>query len=185
MVYRYRYKPRRKRKLRVHDILIIVLCIALAVLLYQMLLVPVLQVPSFVVLSGLSTTGYVQVAVDAEVMGGNGIVTLTGGCYQITAYTEAVQAESIANGLAGHVGFRPGTHDLIKDVFENLGIEVLMVKVTELKNNTFFGRLILRQGNSVVSLDARPSDATAIAVRFGAPVYVKESLMKDLGRKIC
>jgi bifunctional DNase/RNase len=60
-----------------------------------------------------------------------------------------------------------------------------MVKIVEIRNNTFIGRLILQQGNKVVSLDSRPSDGIAIAVRTGSPVYIKESLMKEQGKYIC
>jgi hypothetical protein len=133
----------------------------------------------------LSTTGYVQVNISAGIEDGKGLVFLTSGCYQIIANTDEWQAQSIANGLEGYVGFRPGTHDLVKDAMEQLDIEVVMVKVTEVRNSTFFGRLILRQGNRILSLDARPSDATAIAVRMGAPVYVNEKLMEEYGEKVC
>lgn len=138
-----------------------------------------------VLLPELSTFGYIEVEVNAEVVGNQGIVTLTSDCYQIIAYTEASQAESIKRGLAGKIPFRPNAHDLIKAIFESFDIEVIMVKITELKNNTFFGRIFLKQGNRVLSLDSRPSDGTAIAVRVGAPVYIKETLLKEVGRKIC
>jgi bifunctional DNase/RNase len=133
----------------------------------------------------ISTFGYEKVKVDAAVVGEEGIITLTSDCYQITAYTEASQAESIKNGLEGKIAFRPNAHDLVKAAFDSLGIEVLMLKVTELKNNTFYGKLILKQGNKILSLDVRPSDGTAIAVRKNAPIYVKEDLLKEVGRKIC
>jgi bifunctional DNase/RNase len=133
----------------------------------------------------LWTYGYEKVKVGAEVVDNEGIVTLTSGCYQIVAYTEASQAESIQNGLAGKIAFRPNAHDLIKATFNNLGIEVIMVKITELKNNTFFGKLIIRQNGKILSLDARPSDATAIAVRTNSPIYVKTELLKEVGKKIC
>jgi bifunctional DNase/RNase len=60
-----------------------------------------------------------------------------------------------------------------------------MVKITEVKNNTFFGKLILRQNGKILSLDSRPSDATAIAVRTNSPIYVKTELLKEFGKKIC
>jgi bifunctional DNase/RNase len=140
---------------------------------------------SLIFVPELSTFGYEEVKVDAQVIGNQGVVTLTSECYQITAYTEASQAESIINGLAKRIRFRPNSHDLIKAMFDNLGIEVVMVKITELKNNTFFGRLVLKQGQRILSLDSRPSDGTAIAVRTGSPIYIKTDLLKNLGKKIC
>jgi bifunctional DNase/RNase len=133
----------------------------------------------------LSTIGYLKVDVDASVSGNDGVVILQTNCYQLTAVTEQYQAQSIANGIAGKVDFRPNTHDLMKDALNNLGIEVKMVKIVEMRNNTFIGRLILKQGNKVVSLDSRPSDGIALAVRTGSPVYIKESLMEEQGKYIC
>jgi bifunctional DNase/RNase len=133
----------------------------------------------------LWTYGYEEVKVSAEVIGDEGIITLTSDCYQIVAHTEASQAESIKNGLEGKIAFRPNSHDLIKAAFNNFGIEVLMVKITEVKNNTLFGKLILRQNGKILSLDSRPSDATAIAVRTNSPIYVKTELLQEFGKKIC
>jgi bifunctional DNase/RNase len=133
----------------------------------------------------LWTYGYEKVKVSAEVVGDQGVITLTSDCYQIVAYTEASQAESIKNGLEGKIAFRPNSHDLIKAAFNNFGIEVLMVKITEVKNNTFFGKLILKQNEKILSLDSRPSDATAIAVRTNSPIYIKTELLEEFGRKIC
>ena len=132
-----------------------------------------------------STAGFVEVEPDARVLGEFGVVSLTGGCYSLTANTEAEQAESIFNGLNKIVGVRPGTHDLMKDAFENLEIKVVMVKIVELRNDTFIGRLILQSGNRVADLDSRPSDGISIAVRTDAPIYVKEDLMKEQGTYIC
>lgn len=128
---------------------------------------------------------YKQVTVTADVANDMGIVTLTSGCKQIIAYTEPEQARSIAAGIAGYIGRRPNTHDLIVDTFESLGIKVHMLKIVEIRNNTFIGRLILQQGKRIVSLDSRPSDGTAIAVRVGAPIYINPQLLEEYGKNIC
>jgi bifunctional DNase/RNase len=133
----------------------------------------------------LLTTDYTQVGVEADVVNGVGVVALTGNCRQIIAYTEVEQAQSISNGLIGYVGERPNTHDMAKDAFESFGIEVNMLKITEVRNNTFIGRLVLQKGKNVASLDVRPSDGTAIAIRMDAPIYVKDSLLEEYGVNIC
>jgi bifunctional DNase/RNase len=133
----------------------------------------------------LLTTDYTQVGVEADVVNGVGVVALTGDCMQIIAYTEAEQAQSILNGLVGYVGERPNTHDMAKDAFESFGIEVNMLKITGVRNDTFLGRLILQKGRSVASLDVRPSDGTAIAIRMDAPIYIKDSLLEEYGVNIC
>jgi bifunctional DNase/RNase len=60
-----------------------------------------------------------------------------------------------------------------------------MVKVTELKGNSFYSKLILRQGNTILSLDARPSDAIAIALRANSSIYVNSTLLREVGKKVC
>jgi len=134
----------------------------------------------------LSTIGYSQVLVDASLdSNGDGVVTLTSGCTQIRTHVEAAQAESIYNGMNGITPARPNAHDIAADAFQSLGIQVLMVKVTDMRNQTFYGRIVLQDGDRVASLDARPSDATAIAVRMNVPVYVKTQLLEDNGENIC
>lgn len=169
---------------RSHKIILILLAVIAVMAVY--IIWPILNdINYFVVIPDLFTEGYTQVTVDAAVIEDVGYVSLTGGCYRVIAHTETVQAESIANGRAGIMGFRPGTHDLMKDLIENYEIEILMVKITEVKNETFLGRMIVRQGNKVVNLDARPSDGTAIAVRTDTPVYMKDELLEEYGENIC
>jgi len=76
-------------------------------------------------------------------------------------------------------------YDVIRDIFENYGIKVLMVKINEVKNNTFIGRLYVQKDNKILALDVRPSDATAIALRMGAPIYMNTTLIKEYGHYIC
>lgn len=139
----------------------------------------------FTLLPELMLTEYRMVAVDVFYNEQQGVVTLTSGCKRIVAYVEPHQAESIYRGIKGLYAARPNGHDIAVDTLQSFGIEVVMVKVTELKDNAFYGRIILKQGNKIVSLDARPSDATAIAVRVGAPIYVKYDLLESQGEDIC
>ncbi len=162
-----------------------VMVVVLVAILISVLIKPAGIPFSLQMIPDLSTVGFVKVEPDAAVSGGAGVVSLTGNCYQMTANTEAVQAESILNGINKAIAFRPGTHDLIKDAFDNLKIKVVMVKIVDLRNNTFFGRLILQSGDTIVNLDSRPSDGIAIAVRADAPIYIKEDLLKQQGKYIC
>lgn len=132
----------------------------------------------------LSTEGFVEVKPDAAIVGDSAAVSLTGGCYQLTATTEPSQALSIINGLAGKIDFRPNTHDIMKTIFDNLDIKLLMVKIIDLRNNTYFGKIILQQGDKFLNLDSRPSDGIALAIRMNASIYIKEDLLKQ-GRYIC
>lgn len=199
MAYEYKWKKRKRRKLEIKKFRLadkkraIIVGIFLVFVLFAvyMLLQRIFYVAPgldyFSLIPELSIAEYVEVKIDAYVdeETGLGVVTLTGDCYSVIATTDEVQANSIANGLIGYIGPRPGTHDLIKDALDQLGVGVVMVKVTEVRDDTFIGRLVLRKGNRIISLDARPSDATAIAVRVGAPVYVKNELMESYGENIC
>ena len=112
-------------------------------------------------------------------------VSLRAGCYLVEATTDAYVASAIEKALKEKVDFRPTVYDVINDAFRNLGIKVLAVKITEIKENTFIGQLIIQQKDKVLALDSRPSDATAIALRAKAPIYINETLTKERGRYIC
>ncbi len=133
----------------------------------------------------LSTEGFSLANVEVSYGESTGIVTITSGCYQISANTDISQVESISNGQEGKIGLRPNTHDLFKDALEGFNVEVLMVKITEMKNSTYIGKLILKQDDRIMSLDSRPSDGVAIAVRTNTPVYINDDLLKSEGENIC
>lgn len=79
---------------------------------------------------------------------------------------------------------RPLTHDLMNHVFQTFGITVERVVITELKNSTYYARLILQQqnelGRKLVELDARPSDCLALATAQKRPVYVTRKLFDQV-----
>ena len=87
------------------------------------------------------------------------------------------EAAEIAFPLEGKSSPRPLTHDLMKNIFEILHVSLEKVLITELKDNTYFARLYIRKGGMSINMDARPSDALAMAVRYGCPVYVLKDLM--------
>ena len=109
---------------------------------------------------------------------------LDGNCKRIVMPIHSMQIYSIDSGVKGRVDYRPQTHDLMKDIFDGFDIELLMVKIDDIENEIYKSRFILRLGNKVLDLDARPSDSIAMAVRYGKDVYVKKSLIEK-GEKIC
>jgi bifunctional DNase/RNase len=78
---------------------------------------------------------------------------------------------------------RPMTHDLLKSVITTLGGEVERVVVCELKENTFYATIDIRMPQGVVSIDARPSDAIALALRTETRVFVEESVMQSIQKE--
>lgn len=73
---------------------------------------------------------------------------------------------------------RPMTHDLLKNIIHGLNAVVQRIVVTELKNDTFYAMIWMEQDGEIVSLDARPSDALALALRSDCPIFVSEEVLR-------
>jgi len=91
------------------------------------------------------------------------------------------EADAIAVKLQGVSVPRPLTHDLLNSVINILGAAVNSIIVNDLKNDTFFARVILDVDGKQVEVDSRPSDALALAVRTGVPIYAEESVLEKAG----
>jgi bifunctional DNase/RNase len=91
------------------------------------------------------------------------------------------EADAIAVKLQGVAVPRPLTHDLLTSVIDTLGAAVNSIIVNDLKNDTFFARVILDIDGKQVEVDSRPSDALALAVRTGVPIYADESVLDKAG----
>jgi|GEM_PF-1338040 len=133
----------------------------------------------------LSTIGFVEMKPEAWVIGNTGVIRMYSNCWELVAYTEKSQAESVERGLEKKIEFRPLTHDLVNNIFDLLDIKVLMVKIHDIKNNTFIADTIIQQGNKILVLDSRPSDGIALAIRQNAPIYIKVDLLKEYGKYLC
>lgn len=89
------------------------------------------------------------------------------------------EAGAIAMELEGVVAPRPLTYDLIKSIIEGLQGKVSQVCVHSLQDHTFFAKITISQGKKkIINIDARPSDALALALRAGVPIYVSEEVIK-------
>ncbi|MCX6139546.1 MAG: bifunctional nuclease family protein [Candidatus Kapabacteria bacterium] len=88
------------------------------------------------------------------------------------------EAQAIANELEGVRPQRPMTHDLLKNVIEVLGGSVREIVINAIKEGTFYATIVFDY--SELEVDARPSDAIAIAVRCGAPMYVADTIMDEI-----
>lgn len=88
------------------------------------------------------------------------------------------EANAIALEIEKTATPRPMTHDLARNLIQGLNASVEKVVVTELRNDTFYAVVWMRQGNEFVTVDARPSDAIAIALRCDCPIYVSEEVLR-------
>jgi uncharacterized protein len=89
------------------------------------------------------------------------------------------EAAAILMKLQNQPPPRPMTHDLVADILSQLDAQIVQVAVTELRENTFFAQVTIRQDGSEIEIDSRPSDAIALAVRTDAPIYVADEVIDE------
>jgi bifunctional DNase/RNase len=121
-----------------------------------------------------------------------GILPANSGCAIFVGNEEKVFVIQVEHNMGAIIGMflrdtpkeRPLTHDLITSIFKGFGITVERVVITELKNSTYFARLILKQQNELatklVEIDARPSDCLALATAQKRPLFVATSLFNQV-----
>src|SRR5688572_22336307 len=121
-----------------------------------------------------------------------GILPANSGCAIFVGNDEKVFVIQVEHNMGAVIGMflrntpkeRPLTHDLIARVFEGFNISVERVVITELKNSTYYARLILQQqnelGRKIVEIDARPSDCLALATAQKRPIYVSAGLFEEV-----
>ena len=121
-----------------------------------------------------------------------GILPANSGCALFVGNEEKVFVINVEPNMGLIIGMflreqpkeRPLTHDLIKDIFKGFSITVERVVITELRNSTYFARLILQQQNElarkIVEVDARPSDCLALATAQKRPIYVARALFEQV-----
>jgi bifunctional DNase/RNase len=88
------------------------------------------------------------------------------------------EANAIALELEKITTPRPMTHDLIKNILESVDAKVEKIVVNDLRDNTFFALIHLRLGEEEITVDSRPSDAIALALRVGAPIFVDDDVVR-------
>lgn len=96
----------------------------------------------------------------------------------ISIWIGLLEASAIAVELEKVDLPRPMTHDLVKNVLDSLNIKVLKIEIADLRDNTFYAFIHLGMDGKTFTIDARPSDAIAIALRTKSPIYVEEDVIK-------
>lgn len=91
------------------------------------------------------------------------------------------EAYAIAIELQGTSSPRPLTHDLLKNVINDLGAKIVSIVISDLIDDIFYARIVLDVAGRHVEVDSRPSDAIALAVRAKSPIYVEESVLERAG----
>ena len=109
------------------------------------------------------------------------ILKETNGKRKLPIIIGAFEAQSIALELEGMKPPRPLTHDLMKNLIDTFAVSLNEVCINELRDGTFYAKLSVEGVSETQEIDSRPSDAIALAVRFGAPIYVDEEVLKEAG----
>jgi bifunctional DNase/RNase len=100
---------------------------------------------------------------------GNTVLPIWVGLFEASAIALEVEKATTA---------RPMTHDLLRNLIQGLNAQVQRVVVSELRNDTFFAVIWLEQGGEMITIDARPSDALALALRSDCPIFVSEDVLR-------
>ena len=121
-----------------------------------------------------------------------GILPADSGCAIFVGNNKKVFVIQVEHNMGAVIGMflrqtpkeRPLTHDLMNNIFKGLNVTIERVVITELRNSTYFARLILQQenelGRKIVEIDARPSDCLALATAQKRPIYVASSLFEQV-----
>jgi uncharacterized protein len=121
-----------------------------------------------------------------------GILPANSGCAIFVGNEEKVFVIQVEHNMGAVIGMflrdtpkeRPLTHDLMNNVLKGFGVTIERVVITELKNSTYFARLILKQdnelGQKIVEIDARPSDCLALATAQKRPIFVRSALFEQV-----
>lgn len=139
------------------------------------------------VLSSCRSRGRMQESVEVEVrqvgfdhLSNSPVVILQdkNGTKTMPIWIGIAEAQAIALQLQGTLPPRPLTHDLVKTILEQVGVEIDRVLVSELRGSTYYARIRLMNGKNPMEVDSRPSDAIALALRFHRPIFVERSLFE-------
>lgn len=129
----------------------------------------------------LSLKGFTKVFVSVK---GTDLI-LENNCTSLTVMTNEYQAYSIEQGIKSRIDIRPTTHDLMTSILTDFNITLLQAKIIANKDQHFYARTIYKQGNRIMDIDAKASDAAALAVRLNVPVYVENKLFYSKGTNVC
>ena len=126
----------------------------------------------------------IYVKLDSIKVEGSSVI-VTKDCKSISAQTTPERALGIFNALNNKISERPDVYESAASVLQTFGIKFDAVLVYRYEGETFFADSYFRKGNDILQLDMKPSDAMAIAIRTGAPIYYNKTLFSELGHKVC
>jgi bifunctional DNase/RNase len=102
-----------------------------------------------------------------------------GGTRLLPIWIGQPEAESIVRHMHNVKGMRPLTHDLVRNLILGMGAQLKRVHITRVEKSTYYAELLNQSGETLVHIDARPSDSIAIALRLAAPIYAADELLVE------
>jgi len=102
-----------------------------------------------------------------------------GGTRLLPIWIGQPEAESIVRHMHNVKGVRPLTHDLVRNLILGMGAQLKRVHITRVEKSTYYAELQIQRGETLVHIDARPSDSIAIALRLAAPIYAADDLLVE------
>jgi bifunctional DNase/RNase len=132
-------------------------------------------------LNGLHEMEVLGVAADHETGQPTVLLRAKHGKQELTLFIGPFEAQSIVVPLQQMTPPRPLTHDLALSLMSTFGSSLRRIVITDLKDNTFYAMLYLEADGKEVALDSRPSDAIALALRAGVPIYANEKALTGAG----
>lgn len=160
--------PRKKKKLNASFITLMVL-ILVSIMAYAV--INIVDMDEYVIADVLEVSG------TTIIIGNN--------CTVIVAETSAERAYSIELGKIGLIEERPTTHDVFSEVLKSFNITLDHVQIESFDDQYYYAYLFLMSGDKILRLDTKPSDGIALALRTDSPIYIKKSLLEQVGRDIC
>ncbi len=129
----------------------------------------------------LSTAGYTKVNIKVD----NTTLLIEGNCTIMGLVPNELQTYSIKQGLDKSIEIRPTVHDITTNILEHFNISIILVKLTDEKDGVYFSNIYLKKDNQLLSIDSKPSDAIAIALRTNTHIYVRDTIISKFGQKTC
>jgi len=112
-------------------------------------------------------------------------VILGNNCTAIIAQTSPERAHSIETGIEGIIEQRPNTHDIFAQTLKSFNITLEQVTLDNFEEGIYYANLHLRSGNKFLTLDVKPSDGIALALRMNSSIYINRTLLQEVGKNIC
>ncbi|MBW1650026.1 MAG: bifunctional nuclease family protein [Deltaproteobacteria bacterium] len=101
----------------------------------------------------------------------------------IPIYVGMLEASAVVSAMQNVKFDRPMTHDLFKNILGELNVSVAKAELADIRDNTYYAKIWLMLKDKILDIDARPSDAIAIALRFDAPIFVNSKIMEKSNLK--